>query len=103
MNINTTDLYEELASEWQFQMIHMLKEVLSKHKIPLDIAKEICGDFAFDISMLQDQGEVNVDGMEFRPVICFESFEGELHYNSDDQFQLHDHAYGNCNEIFEAN
>ena len=51
--------------------------------------------------MLQDQGEINVDGEELRPAICFESTEGFLKYNSTDQSQLHDYVYGNASEAFD--
>lgn len=101
MKINTSDVYEELAAEWQYQMLTILKETLSKHNVANDVAKEICGDFAFDLAMLQDQGEINVNSAQFRPVICFDNFEGELHFNTDDQFQLHDYAYGNNSELFQ--
>jgi hypothetical protein len=50
--------------------------------------------------MLQDQGEIRVEKDEYRPVICFESTAGELIYNSDDDFQLHDYASGNTDEAF---
>ena len=101
MKINTTDTYGELAAEWQYQMLAILKNTLQKYKVSNDIAKEISGDFAFDLAMLQDQGEIKVNGEEFRPVICFDNLDGELHFNTDDQFQLHDYAYGNNSELFE--
>ena len=101
MKLNTSDKYEELAVEWQYQMLVILREALVKNKIANDVAKEICGDFAFDLAMLQDQGEIKVNREEFRPVICFDNFKGELYFNTDDQFQLHDYAYGNNSELFE--
>ena len=101
MKINTTEKYEELAAEWQYQMLAILKDTLMKHKVVKELAKEISGDFAFDLAMLQDQGEIRVNGEEFRPVICFDNLEGELHFNTDDQFQLHDYAYGNNSELFD--
>jgi len=101
MKINESEKYEELAAEWQYQMLVILKNTLTKYKVADELSKEICGDFAFDLSMLQDQGEIKVNGEEFRPVICFDNLEGELHFNSDEQFQLHDYAYGNNSEVFE--
>jgi len=100
MEIVNNEKYEELAAEWQYQMVCILKDTLQKYKIDVNIAKEICGDFSFDIAMLQDQGEIRVEGEEFRPVICFESAKGQLMYNSDDDFQLHDYAFGNTDEAF---
>ncbi len=101
MKIIETEKYEDLAAEWQYQMIVKLKETLKKHKIKIETSKEICGDFAFDIAMLQDQGRIKVDSEEFRPVICFDNFDKELHYNSSQQFTLHDYAFGNTDEAFE--
>jgi len=83
-------------------MLVILKETLKKHKVSTESSKEICGDFAFDLAMLQDQGEIKVNREEFRPVICFDNLEGELHFNTDDQFQLHDYAYGSNSELFES-
>jgi hypothetical protein len=101
MEIINNEKYEDVAAEWQFQMICFLKETLKKYKVDADKSKEICGDFAFDLAMLQDQGELRVEKEEYRPVICFENHEGQLLYNSDEDFQLHDYAYGNTDEAFE--
>ena len=102
MKINTSEKYEELAAEWQFQILKVLREKMLKHGVPVETAKEICGEFAFDIAMLQDQGEIKSNGIEYRPVICFDDLVGELYYNSDEQFQLHDYAFGNNDEVFES-
>ncbi len=101
MEILIDQTYEEVAAEWQYRMIEMLKETLAKYKIEKGKSKDICGDFAFDLAMLQDQGQIEVNGEEFRPVICFDNFEGVLKYNSDDDFQMHDYAFGNTDEAFE--
>lgn len=101
MKIINNELYEEIAAEWQYQMILILKDTLKKHKIDDSKAKGICGDFTFDLSMLQDQGEINVEQKEYRPVICFESPDEELFYNSDEDFQLHDYTFGNNDEAFD--
>lgn len=101
MEIVNDESYEELAAEWQYQMIEILKKTLNKYGIEKEKSKEICGDFAFDLAMLQDQGQIEVNGDEYRPVICFESMDGKLKYNSDEDFQLHDYAFGNTDEAFD--
>jgi hypothetical protein len=98
MKIVNDEKYEELAVEWQYQMIILLRNTLKKHKIDEEKVKDICGDFAFDLAMLQDQGEIE----EYRPVICFESADGELFYSSDEDIQLHDYAYGSTDEAFSS-
>ncbi|MCW3789772.1 hypothetical protein [Plebeiibacterium sediminum] len=100
MEIVNNEKYEELAAEWQYQMICILKDTLKKHKVDSKKAKEICGDFSFDLAMLQDQGEIRIEQEEYRPVICFENTEEKLMYNSDDDFQLHDYAFGNTDQAF---
>jgi len=102
MKIIETDKYEELSAEWQYQMILVLKETLKKHNINSDKSKEICGDFTFDFAMLQDQGKIELEGEAFRPVICFDNSNKGLHYNSGEQFELHDYAFGNNEEAFES-
>jgi len=101
MIINNTDKYEELAAEWQYQMLKLLKVKLILNQVPLETAKEICGDFAFDLAMLQDQGRINVNEAKYRPVICFDDSKEQLHFNSAKQFQLHEYAYGKNSELFE--
>ncbi len=101
MDIIQDESYEELAAEWQFQMIVLLKESLKKQGIEGETAKAICGDFAFNLAMLQDQGELKVEGDSYRAVICFDNFKGKLAYNSEDECQLHEYAFGNTDEAFE--
>jgi len=101
MEIIINEKYGELAVEWQYQMLCILKESLKKHSIENSKAKDICGDFTFDFAMLQDQGEIRVEKEQYRPVICFENTKEELIYNSDDNIQLHEYAFGNTDEAFE--
>ncbi len=101
MKVKQKKVYEELAVEWQYQMIKLLKSTLAKHKIKENTAKEICGDFAFDLAMLQDQGNIKNNKKEYRPVICFEKNKKQLIYLSDKDCQLHEYAFGNTDEAFE--
>ena len=50
--------------------------------------------------MLQDQGEIHVDGEKLRPVIWFENSNGILKYNSVGQCQIQEYAFGNAREAF---
>ncbi|HEA19835.1 hypothetical protein LCGC14_0771390 [marine sediment metagenome] len=100
MKIINDETYDLAAAEWQYQMILILKCTLEKHGVEKSKLKDICGDFAFDLAMLQDQGEIQLDGKELRPVICFEDSEGSLKYNSTNQSQIHDYAFGNVSEAF---
>lgn len=102
IKIIETNKYEELAAEWQYQMIIVLKETLEKHKIDIEKSKEICGDFSFNFGMLHDQGKIKLDNEEFRPVICFDNLEEDLYYNSVGNFEFHDYAFGNTDEAFES-
>ena len=43
MELKTSDEYEQLAIEWQHQMIAILREKLSKFGVENDLAKEIVG------------------------------------------------------------
>jgi len=101
MKIKQKEIYEDLAAEWQYQMIKLLKKTLKKHKIEKSKAKDICGDFAFDLAMLQDQGYIRHNKKEYRPVICFEKNKKQLIHLPDKNCQLHEFAYGNTAEAFE--
>lgn len=85
---------EDLAIEWQYQMLAILRDSLAKHGITGDKAHGIASDFCFDFSMLHDQGYVEVDGREYSPVIVFS--EGE----EAPDFELHDYAFGNTDIAF---
>ena len=99
MEVEVTEEYEELATEWQYQVILLLKEKLLKNGITDEVAKEIIGDFTFDLSMLHDQGEIKVDGKSFNPRIGFDDFSGKL-ITSDEETNLHEYAFGSTSEAF---
>ena len=96
MEIIQSEDYEALGADFQFQVITLLNEALKKHKITEELRKEICGDFTFDFSMLIDQGEIN----NSKPVICF--IEKEKLITKNDEFEYHDYAFGNVDEVFES-
>ncbi len=45
MNLEIKEDYEELAIEWQYQLILILKETLARKGIQDAVAKDIIGDF----------------------------------------------------------
>lgn len=100
VNLLNDDSYESAAIEWQYQMILILKEALKKNGVNTIKSKDICGEFAFDLALLQDQGEIIIDSESLRPVICFENLKGTLRYNSVKQCQIHEYAFGNASEAF---
>ena len=99
MELKTPEDYEELAIEWQYQMILILKEKLAKFDISNDKAKEIVGEFAFDFAMLHDQEEIKVDGKSYNPRISFSDF-GENLISSEEESNLHEYAFGSTSEAY---
>ncbi len=99
MELKVSEEYEELAIEWQYQMILLLKEKLSKFGVSDDTAKEIVGDFIFDLSMLHDQGEIKVNGKSYNPRISFYDFGNNI-ISSDEESNLHDYAFGSTGEAY---
>ena len=99
MNIQESEKYEELAIEWQYQMITLLKNTLAKHGINQDKAKEIIGEFAFDFAMLHDQEEIKHEGKSYNPRISFDDLSGNIHISSEET-NLHDYAFGSTSEAF---
>ena len=97
MEILENDLYDNLAAEFQFDMIKILNETLKKHKISIEKRKEICEEFTFDFSMLIDQGEIN----NTAPTVAFYiEEEDKLHFSSR-IFAFHEYAFGNTEAVFE--
>ena len=46
MEIVKSDDYEPVAAEFQFRLIEVLDDVLKRHKVPFQVRKEVCGDYA---------------------------------------------------------
>jgi hypothetical protein len=53
--------FESLSADFQRQWITELRDTLKRHDIPTEVAKSICGDFSFHLSMIFDQGEINYE------------------------------------------
>ncbi len=99
MKLEISEDYEDLATEWQYQLILLLKQALEKKGISTDIAKDIIGEFVFDLSMLHDQGEIKVEGKSYNPRLSFDDFSGSL-ITSDEETNLHEYAFGSTSEAF---
>ncbi len=99
MELKASDKYEELAIEWQYRMIILLKDKLSKYRVEDDIAKEIVGEFSFDFSMLHDQGEIKLNGKPYNPRIGFDDFSENL-ICSEEESNLHEYAFGSTSEAY---
>ena len=99
MKIEFPEEYEDLATEWQYQMIIALKKSLKDKGIVDEKAKGIIGDFIFDFSMLHDQGEIKLEGKSYNPRISFDDFNGSL-ITSNEESNLHDYAFGSTSEAF---
>lgn len=99
MQLQITEQYEDLATEWQYQLILLLKEKLAKFGVSEAQAKEIVGEFTFDLSMLHDQGEIRVEGKSFNPRISFADYRGDL-ISSDEESNLHEYAFGSTSEAY---
>lgn len=99
MELKISAEYEELAIEWQYQLIELLKRKLEKYGIDHAKAKEIIGEFIFDMSMLHDQEEIKVNGKSYIPRISFVDVSGTL-ISTDEESNLHDYAFGSTSEAF---
>lgn len=99
MELETSKNYEELASEWQYQMILLLKDTLKKYGVEGKQAKDIAGDFAFAFAMLHDQGAIRFDRKSYEPRITFDDFDGKL-FIDNGYGALHEFAYGNTRKAF---
>lgn len=101
MKFTVSEDYEDLGAEFQYQWISLLKESLKKHGVSGEAAKEICGDFTFDLSMLLDQGDITHDGTSYRPVISFAPDEETL-LMQNPEFEYHEYAFGSVGVAFDG-
>jgi hypothetical protein len=99
-----SEIYEDLCAEFQYQWIASLRDVLKKHGVPTATAKEICGEFSFDLSMMFDQGEIECDGVSYRPAVVFTDDEDDPAFIApDDGVAFHEYAFGTTDEAYESN
>jgi len=104
MNNAEYEKLESLCAEFQRQWISSLRDTLKKHSISDEVAKSICGEFSFDLSMLLDQGEIECEGRTYRPFVAFTD-------DADDPDivvvpngpQFHEYAFGTTEDAYENN
>jgi hypothetical protein len=94
------ELYEPLAAEFQYEQVKILKQVLKGNGITGDNAKKVTGEFTFGLAMLIDQGEIEHEGVIYRPSVTFTSDE-ETHITQPAEIDFHEYAFGTTEEVFE--
>ena len=103
MNDAEYDKFESLCADFQRQWIASLRDTLKKHSVPDEVAKSICGEFSFDLSMIFDQGEIEYEGSSYRPFVAFTDDEDQpsllIEPNGP---QFHEYAFGTTDEAYEA-
>jgi hypothetical protein len=100
MELKLTDEYYEMCATWQGDVAEILRDVLLKKGISQDDAKDITGDFMFNLSMLHDQGEIKFGRSQFNPRLCFHDF-GSTLLSIDEDTYLHESAYGVVASVYE--
>jgi hypothetical protein len=100
MKVEFDEKYEQIAAEFQYEQILLLKATLERHGIARDLAKKICGDFSFDLAMLFDQGEIVVDGEAYAPCLAFTA-DDETLYAQPPEIEYHEYAFGTTAEAYE--
>jgi len=100
MEIVKADEYEDIAMEFQHQIVEILDKTLKEKGISLENRSDICGDFSFDLAMLLDEGSLKTEGGSFVPSLAFESGQ-KLLVNSGVLY--HEYAFGVSSAYFEEN
>lgn len=96
------DKLETLCADFQRHWIATLRDTLKKHDIANEVAKSICGEFSFGLSMLFDQGEIEYEGNTYRPFVAFtdDSDKPSLVIEPNGP-QFHEYAFGTTDEVYE--
>ena len=92
--------YGDLAAEFQREQVRALRRALLKYGVEPGLAKQICGEFSFDLAMMFDQGEIALGGDSYRPCVAFTA-DDEVFYIQPASIDYHDYAFGTTAEIFE--
>jgi hypothetical protein len=93
--------YADLAAQFQRAQIAMLRDTLKKYGVVGNAARDICGEFSFDLAMVFDQGELDLDGSSYRSCVTFTADE-EVFYVQPVDVQYHEYAFGTTAEVFES-
>jgi hypothetical protein len=104
MKIVEEEFYEDLCAQFQYEWIRSLRRTLAKYNIPDEVAKNICGEFSFDLSMLFDQGDIVYEGQGYRPVVAFTDDHEEestlvIHEHG---VEFHEYAFGTTADVYES-
>jgi hypothetical protein len=100
LSVVLDERYAELAAQFQRTQISMLRTVLKKYGVVGQSARDICGEFSFDLAMLFDQGELDLGGESYRPCVTFTADE-DTYYVQTADIEYHEYAFGTTAEIFE--
>lgn len=101
MEVIFDDDYEEMAAEFQYQQVRLLKAALKRHGISKEVAKQICGDFTFDLAMLLDQGEIEVNGETYSPCLAFMLDDEDTLFAHTDEVEYHEFAFGTTADVYD--
>ena len=101
MEIIDKEKYEALAEKFQREHVDRLKQTLSKFGVGHTVAKEICGEFSFELSMLFDQGELTLEKEIFRPVVAFTSDE-ETFLVQPASVAFHEYVFGTVADAYDG-
>jgi len=99
VDIIDKEKYEALAEKFQREQVDLLKQTLKKFGVEAAVAKEICGEFSFDLSMLFDQGELLLGKDVFRPVVAFTPDE-ENFLVQPAGVEFHEYAFGTVADAY---
>jgi len=99
MELKMSDDYEGMAIEWQYQLVELLKQSMAKHGVADDKAKEIVGEYMFEMGMLHDQGQIKSGGNTYVPRIGFVDSSGDILVTDEDS-DLHEYAFGSTSEAY---
>ena len=101
MSVVLDERYADLAAQFQRAQISILRNTLKKYGVVGKAARDICGEFSFDLAMLFDQGALDAEGESYRPCVAFTADE-ETFYVQPADIEYHEYAFGTTAEVFES-
>ena len=101
MSVVLDERYADLAAQFQRAQISILRNTLKKYGVVGKAARDICGEFSFDLAMLFDQKANDAEGESHRPCVAFTADE-ETFYVQPADIEYHEYAFGTTAEVFES-
>ena len=101
IDVESLDLFDELAEKFRFSIVKNLKDCLKSIEVSDDIKEAICGEFLAELCVDLDQGEWLHKEKYYRPIVGFLSGSDMQFWGGDTSLTIPYQAYQHHDKAWE--